>query len=374
MNALSVPEPITDSAALREALEDLAHSEFVAVDTEFMRERTYYPKLCLVQIATAKRCVLVDPLAVEDLTPLWTFLRDRSRVKALHAARQDIEVMLGAERNHFVVPGPLFDTQIAAALLGASTQVGYGELVSTYLGRSLAKGHARTDWLKRPLSAEQLRYAADDVIYLVPLYEHLRNALADRGRLSWLAEECGRLEDPDLYRTHPEEAWQRFKGLERLRPAQRSVLKALARWREELAIKHDKPRGWILPDETVRALSERLPLTLASMEGTPGLAPGTFRRYGPELLILIATAAAQADPDTFEWQRPDPQQLARVTQLMAFVRSEAQRLGISPELLATRKDVEQLVFRGKTEKFERGWRAIAFGEALLQKNRELAVC
>jgi ribonuclease D len=372
MNALSTPEPITQAATLIARLDELSGCNAIALDTEFMREKTYYPKLCLVQIAAPGRCLLIDPLAIEDLTPLWRFLRDRTRLKAVHAARQDIEALLATERGDPAVPGPWFDTQLAAAFLGASTQIGYGELVGARLGQSLAKGHARTDWLKRPLTPEQLKYAADDVIYLQPLYEDLRAALIERGRLEWLEEECARLEDADLYRTHPERAWQRFKGIDRLRPHQRSVLKALAQWREQAAMKHDKPRGWIISDETVRALSETLPRTLSALESTRMLAPATARKHGQELLELIAEAAAREDEETFEWQRPDPRLVARVTSLMAFVREEAKRLQIAPELLATRRDVEQLVFKGRTDRFDRGWRAKAIGETLLQKNRELA--
>jgi ribonuclease D len=373
MSAQITPEPITTQPALERALEQLAHSDFVAVDTEFMREKTYYPKLCLVQLATAQHCVLIDPLALENLQPLMSFLRDRGRLKALHAARQDIEVLLSTDRSEPSVPAPLFDTQLAAAFLGASAQVGYGELVGARLNHPLAKGQARTDWLRRPLSHEQLIYAADDVIFLVPLFENLRAELSARGRLGWLEEECARLEDPELYRTEPIRAWQRFKGLDRLRPHQRSVLKALATWREEFAMRHDKPRGWILADETVRALSERLPNSVAALEGAPMLAPATLRKHGADLVTLIATAAQHEDlDDASGWQRPEPHQLARITKLMEFVRAEALRLEISPELLATRKDVEQLVLKNRTERFEQGWRAQAIGPALLERNRELA--
>ena len=215
-------------------------------------------------------------------------------------------------------------------------------------------------------------YAANDVIYLVPLFENLRAALIESDRLGWFEEENARLADIELYRTEPTRAWQRFKGLERLQAQQRSVLKALAQWREEAAMRHDKPRGWILADETLRAMSERLPQTAADLERIPLLAPATLRRHGEELLGLVALAAAHPDPDAFEWQRPDQQQLNRVTVLMGFVRTEAQRLQIAPELLATRKDVEQLVFKERTDRFERGWRASVFGAALLEKHRELA--
>jgi ribonuclease D len=225
--------------------------------------------------------------------------------------------------------------------------------------------------LKRPLSPEQLVYAADDVIYLVPLFENLRAALIESDRLAWFEEENARLADIELYRTEPSRAWQRFKGLERLQPQQRSVLKALAAWREEAAMRHDKPRGWILADDTVRAMSERLPQTAVDLERVPLLAPATLRKHGEELLKSVATAAAQPDSDTFDWQRPDQRQLNQVTALMSFVRTEAQRLQIAPELLATRKDIEQLVFKERTDRFERGWRAEAFGATLLEKHREL---
>ncbi len=352
--------------ALERALNLLAPSDFVALDTEFMRESTYYPKLCLVQLATLESCAVVDPLANIDLQALWSFLADRSRLKVLHAARQDLEVL--ATHTPQAPPlAPIFDTQIAAALLGQSAQIGYGALVSLRLEHSLAKGHTRADWSRRPLSEEQLEYAADDVRYLAPLYGNLRASLERESRLEWLFQETRELERADLHKVEPTSAWRRLKGLDRLRPEQRATAKLLAQWREELAIKHDKPRGWILADEPLRHLSERMPRELKELEEIRNLPPGIIRKRGSELLDLVRQghAAKGSEAAVTQPPRPEPAQLALVTKLMSFVRGHAHALQISPELLATRRDIEQLVFQGKTEHLLAGWRAGAVGERLI---------
>lgn len=353
---------------LAEALERLSDTDYVALDTEFMRESTYYAKLCLVQAATAEHCFLIDPLAIGDLRPLTEFLAHRARVKVLHAARQDLEVLSQAHlQTSSSIPGPIFDTQIGAALLGYPAQIGYGNLVEQRLGHSLAKGHTRTDWGRRPLSAEQLQYAADDAHYLVPLYEDLRAELTSAGRIEWLYEETAELEDERLYRTEPDAAWKRLKGLDRLQPEQRSAAKALAAWRENLAMQRDKPRGWILPDESLRDMAERLPDSIQQLEETRGLPPTTVRKRGEELLGLIAQARGRSadEPESMAFVRPDSRQLNLVTRLMAFVRTRAEELKISPELLATRRSVEQLVFSGRTDALLKGWRREVIGERLV---------
>lgn len=371
------PAPlITTSAELLHALERLAPADFVALDTEFMRESTYFPKLCLVQIAAPTSdgadvfCALIDPLAVPDLQPLWDFLNDRRRTKVLHAARQDLEVLSVA--MHGALNGPIFDTQIAAALLGEPAQVGYGALVASRLGQQLEKGHTRTDWSRRPLSAEQLQYAEDDVRYLVPLYQNLRDALEAAGRTPWLYEETHELEQPGLHRTEPEAAWKRLKGLDRLRPEQRATAKLLAHWREETAVKHDKPRGWILADDALREIAERLPATTQELENVRSLPPGIVKRRGEELLALITRGREQgaSEPAWNVPPRPEPQQLAQVTKLMSLARATAEELKISPEILATRRDVEQLVFSRRTERLGAGWRKAIIGDRLIAKLQE----
>ena len=372
---MSPAPPVTTSAELLHALEQLRDADFVALDTEFMRESTYFPKLCLLQLAApapngTTHCVLVDPLAVPDLQPLWDFLNDRRRIKVLHAARQDLEVLSVAMR--VALNGPIFDTQVAAALLGQSAQIGYGALVAARLEHQLEKGHTRTDWSRRPLSPEQVQYAEDDVRYLVPLYQNLRDALEQAGRTQWLYEETHELESPALHRTEPEAAWKRLKGLDRLRPEQRATAKLLAHWREEAAIKHDKPRGWILADDALREIAERLPATIRDLEDVRNVPPGVVRRRGEEILELIERGRADAvnEAAASNPPRPQPQQLALVTKLMNLARETAQHAKINAELLATRRDVEQLVFARRTEHLLSGWRREIIGESLVAAARK----
>jgi ribonuclease D len=351
--------------ALAHALDSLTVSEFVAVDTEFMRESTYYPKLCLVQLATLEYCAIIDPFAFTDLQTLWAFLADRSRVKVLHAARQDLEVLAVDAPNLSL--GPIFDTQIAAAMLGQSAQIGYGALVTLRLEHTLAKGHTRADWSKRPLSHEQLDYAADDVRYLAPLYVDLRAALERENRLDWMHQETRPLERLDINKTEPQNAWRRLKGLDRLRPEQRAVAKLLAQWREELAIKHDKPRGWILADEALREIVERMPTDNGALEQVRSLPAGVVRRRGAELLQIVQQGIDAKDTEAGVRQptRPEPEQLALVTKLMNFVRAYADGMRISPELLATRRDIEHFVFSGATEHLLAGWRGEVIGAKVI---------
>jgi ribonuclease D len=367
---MSATPPVITSAELLQALENLAPGDFVALDTEFMRESTYFPKLCLIQAANSGACAVLDPLTLPDLTPLWQFLADRRRIKVLHAARQDLEVLATARRDS-TVAGPIFDTQIAAALLGHPAQIGYGSLVAERLGHTLAKGHTRTDWTRRPLSAEQLQYAADDVRYLVPLYLDLLEALRAAGRLEWLYEETRELEGLDLHGADPDAAWRRLKGLERLQPQQRATLKLLAQWREAAAIRHDKPRGWILADDALREIAERMPSSTRDLEQVRSVPAGVVRRRGEEILSLVERGRADAvnEAAASTPPRPQPQQIALVTKLMNLARETAQHAKINAELLATRRDVEQLVFARRTEHLLSGWRREIIGEPLLAAAR-----
>jgi ribonuclease D len=355
---------VADNAQLLHSLRAFEPSPYVALDTEFMRESTYFPKLCLLQLATIHHCVVIDPLSSVDLDPVWTFLSDPARIKVLHSARQDLEV-LSIAGGQQLLRGPFFDTQIAAGLLGASAQVGFGTLVADKLGHVLPKGHTRADWTKRPLSPEQLEYAADDVRFLAPLFLQLREELDATQRTSWEAEEAIDLQDPSLYRTDPSNAWRRLKGLDRLRADQRATAKLLAEWRERQAVEHDKPRGWILTDEALRQIAERLPNNATELEKIDALPPGTLRKRGEELIELVRQGLATSDDDAANIFRPTLEQTANVTRLMAAVRTRATELKVTPELLATRRDVEQLVFFGRSERLTRGWRQAVIGEILL---------
>jgi len=357
---VTTPEQL-DTAVFR-----LQGARRIAIDTEFMRERTYWPQLCLVQVASDSDCHLIDPLAGLDLAPLYAALSDRSRPKILHAARQDLEVLLNAGG---AVPGPVFDTQVAAALLGLPPQVGYADLVARQLGHSLDKGQTRTDWSRRPLSEAQLAYAADDVHHLLQLHTELAAALAAQGRAGWHDEECAALEDPRLYRTEPADAWRRLRGLGRLRPAEQAVACALAGWREQRAIASDKPRGWILSDEALYALATLMPASTDDLEQVRALPPATARKRGDELLELIRAARESARdlPASPAPSRPTPEQTQRIARLQQRVKDVATGLGTSPEVLATRRDVEGMVL-GSPEQSPllRGWRREVVGLQLLE--------
>jgi len=356
---------VTTEEQLATAVFRLQGAVRLAVDTEFMRERTYRPRLCLVQVASDADCYLVDALAGLDLAPLFAVLNERSRLKILHAARQDLEVLLQSGGS---VPAPVFDTQVAAALLGLPPQVGYAELIARRLGHSIDKGQTRTDWSRRPLTDAQLAYAADDVRHLLELHTDLAAELAARGRAAWHAEDCAALEDPSLYRTEPADAWRRLKGLGRLRPAEQAIARALAGWREQRAIAADKPRGWILADDVLLALATGAPNSLEQLEQVRSLPPSVLRKRGDELLGVVRAAREGGEglPPAAAQGRPTPEQTRRIGGLQQRVRDVASGLEISPEVLATRRDVEALVLGspdGST--LLRGWRREAVGEQLL---------
>ena len=355
---------VTDPAQLTDATASFAGLPAIALDTEFMRERTYYARLCLLQLAGGGRIALVDPLAITDLSPVAALLGDTAQVKILHAARQDLEVLyplLGG------VAAPVFDTQIAAALLGHPAQMGYGELVAKITGIVLTKGHARTDWARRPLSPEQLHYAADDVRHLETLRDELGTRLDALGRLPWLQEDCRALQDPALYVTEPERAWQRFKGADRLVPQERAALRALAAWREARAMRRNLPRGWILTDETLRDAARLRPATLAALAALPGIAAGTVERSERELLDVIAAARPEEGeaPAAPAEERLTPEENALLRRLQDRLRGIGAELGIQPEVLATRRELTALLRGERTLPVLAGWRREVAGLPLV---------
>jgi ribonuclease D len=335
----------------------------LALDTEFVRERTYFPRLCLVQVAMPDGIALIDALALGDESALAVPLLDRARLKQVHAARQDIEALLPVTGRPL---GPVFDTQQAAALLGFPAQVGYADLVRQLLGVELAKGHARTDWARRPLSAEQLAYAADDVRYLAALVELLEERLAAAGRRAWMQAESDALGDLALYRVEPAQAWRRLKGTERMDPAALRVAAALARWREERAMARDLPRGWILTDAAIHELAAARPATREALSRLGAVPPGTAARAAPELLAAIARHPAGDDGrGGSDPGRPGPEQLRLQKALQARLASIAAELGIQPEVLATRRELVALARGERDVPAMTGWRKDVVGEKLL---------
>jgi len=355
---------ITSDADLIELCQQLQSAEWLAVDTEFHRDDTYYPKLALIQIGDAEGGVwLVDPLAV-TLDPLLDLLYNPNITNVMHSAGQDLELFYHLRGE---LPKPLFDTQLAAALLGLGEQIGYAKLVQERLGISLAKAHTRANWLRRPLSEGELDYAAADVIHLAKLYPALRADLAERGRLDWLQPEFDRMTDPDRYVNPPDAAWLRIKGGSRLKPKETGLAQALAAWREQRAQERDKPRGWILKDDLILDVVRQRPSDLSAFGRIRGVTDGLMRHQGEELLKIIAAAPEQASGKLPEQRRPvalTSEQDAVVDVLLAVVRLQAAEQDISLATLASRKQVEQLVGQ-RSGPLLQGWRQAAIGSSLL---------
>ena len=356
-HAMTTPELIDDPTRLRERLAPLHGRDWFALDTEFIREETYWPQLCLIQIATPDDLFCIDPLAVPDLEPLEALLFDPGITKVLHAAGQDLEIF---HHRRGEVPAPVFDTQLAAPLLGHPEQAGFARLVHAVLGVELAKGHARTDWTRRPLPEAALRYAADDVRYLVPLYEHIRDALAARGRSDWLEPELARLTDPERYDPPVDAAWRRIKGADRLTERGRAVLQAVAAWREETARANDVPRGRIGRDDGVLDLARQQPTTRRQLGHLRSVRGALSERHGDALVAAVAGALGNTAPTLAAGRPPktlDEGGEALVDALSAIVRLRAQALDLNPASLATRKELTRIAAGTSAHEVLGGWRA-----------------
>ncbi|MCO6411595.1 MAG: ribonuclease D [Thiogranum sp.] len=352
----------------------LQHPGWLALDTEFIRERTYYPQLCLLQVAVPGNIACIDPLAIDDLSPLLDILYDRSIVKVLHACSQDLEIFAYLKG---AVPGPVFDTQLAAPLLGFAEQMGYANFVREALGVTLDKAQTRTDWSHRPLAKAQLDYAADDVRYLAQIYPDIRQRLEDLGRLAWLKAEFEDCERLDRYLHEPAGVWRRIKGLDKLRPRALAIVQQLAEWRETRAQQKDLPRSWVLKDDALMDIGRLAPDSLEKLAKIRNLPPKTGDRYGEEI-IAIVRAAAQKQPEPLPEARrpakPTAAQEALADVLHAQLRLLADRYDINSASLASRKDLVALAQGEEDIALLRGWRLeMAGNELLATRNGERIV-
>ncbi len=342
----------------------LATAGWFALDTEFLREKTYYPKLCLLQIATPEGVACIDPLALDNLDPVLDIIFDAGITKVMHSARQDMEIFYHLRG---AAPATVFDTQIAALLLGYPDQIGYGNLVSEVLGVNLEKLHTRADWSLRPLTRDQIDYAADDVIYLVDVYRNLHARLMEQGRLAWLDEDFARLSSDALYSNPPAEAWLRVKGGSRLKGAALAVLQSLAGWRETMAQQRDRPRGWILRDDALVEIARHRPASVEELGRIRGLQEAFIRHNGEQLVRLIAAAGRQPPapfPDAGQYLKLSPEQDALVDVMSAVTRISGMEHALNPAVLATRKQLERLVSGDADVDIMHGWRRKLVGERL----------
>lgn len=366
---------ITTTDELASACSRLAAHPFVTVDTEFLRETTYYPKLCLIQIASPDEAVLVDPLAEGlDLAPFMALMTDLNVVKVFHAARQDLEIvwMLGR-----VLPSPLFDTQVAAMVCGYGDSVGYEQLVNDLAKARIDKSSRFTDWSRRPLSEAQLVYAESDVTHLRDIYLALQADLAASGRESWVAEEMAVLNSPATYEVKPENAWQRLKG--RLRkPKELAVLMELAAWREREAQHRDVPRQRVLKDDALMDIVQRAPRSAEALGELRSVPNGFERsRAGGEVLAAVERALA-LDPRTLprlERERGRPSNAAVLDLLKVLLKATAEAERVAPKIIASTDDLEEIAADDAADvPALHGWRREIFGEkALALKNGSLAL-
>jgi len=366
---------ISTTEELAAACSRLAQHPFVTVDTEFLRETTYYPKLCLIQIASPDEAVMVDPLAEGlDLAPFMALMTDQNVVKVFHAARQDLEIvwMLGR-----VLPTPLFDTQVAAMVCGYGDSVGYEQLVNDLAKARIDKSSRFTDWSRRPLSEAQLVYAESDVTHLRDVYLALQADLAASGRESWVAEEMAVLNSPGTYEVKPENAWQRLKG--RLRkPKELAVLMELAAWREREAQHRDVPRQRVLKDDALMDIVQRAPRSPEALGELRSVPNGFERsRAGGEVLAAVGRALA-LDPHSLprlERERGRPSNGAVLDLLKVLLKATADAERVAPKIIASSDDLEEIAGNDEADvPALHGWRREIFGEkALALKNGSLAL-
>ncbi|MDA3919194.1 MAG: ribonuclease D [Salinisphaera sp.] len=342
---------------------------WVAIDTEFLRERTYYPKLCLVQIADHEEVGLIDVLIIDNLVSLAELLTDPNVTKVFHSAEQDLEVL---HHTFGTIPAPVFDTQVAAPLAGFDDQMGYARLIDALLDVQLDKAHTRTDWSRRPLPDGALDYAADDVRYLVVAYTSLRQRLTDSGRLDWLTEDFARMTTPGRFDIDTQAAWRRLKAWHRMAPAEQQVLAELAAWREQQAIADDRPRRWILADDAVMTLARLQPVDRAALDQIHDLPSKTVARYADVLLERISAGQARA-PEALADHGGPPDGPAK-RQIKAGVHrlnACADALGVEPSAIASRQEVAALVRGERNGRLLHGWRAEIAGLAILAEIERL---
>jgi ribonuclease D len=368
-------ELITTTNELAAVCARLAHHPFVTVDTEFLRETTYYPLLCVVQMASPEEAVIIDTLAQGiDLAPFYDLMANEKVLKVFHAARQDIEIVWHQAR---LIPRPVFDSQVAAMVLGHGDSISYDQLVQRITGHALDKSHRFTDWSRRPLSEAQLTYAVSDVTYLRDIYLALSADLEQRGRAEWVGEEMKVLTSENTYRADPENAWERLKTRVR-KPRELAVLIEVAAWREREAQTRDVPRGRVLKDDVIGDIATHAPTTSEKLGSLRSLPNGFERSKWGQEIVEVVKRGLDRDPKTLpriERHKPAPNGAATVELLKVLLRMTSERHGVAAKVIATIDDLERIAGDDEADvPALKGWRREMFGEkALALKHGRLAL-
>jgi ribonuclease D len=373
---LSAPmDPITTSEALAAVCARMARHPFVTVDTEFLRETTYYPLLCVAQMATTDEAVVIDTLAPDiDLAPFFDLLANEKVVKVFHAARQDIEIVWNMAGK---IPHPIFDTQVAAMVLGYGDSISYDQLVQRITGDQIDKSNRFTDWTRRPLSDAQLSYAVSDVTHLRDVYVKLSADIGKRGRTNWVDAEMEVLTSPETYRADPERAWERLKSRVR-KPKDLAVLMEVAAWREREAQTRDVPRSRVLKDEVIGDIAVQHPATIEKLGHLRSLPKGFERSRWGEQIVEAVKRGLERDPKTLprlERFKAAPNGAATVELLKVLLRMTAEKHGVAAKVIATVDELDRIAADDDADVPSlKGWRRELFGEkALALKHGKLAL-
>jgi ribonuclease D len=366
---------ITTTADLAAVCERMSRHTFITVDTEFLRETTYYPLLCVAQMATSDEAVVIDALAQDlDLAPFFELMANESVLKVFHAARQDIEIVWHQAK---LVPRPIFDTQVAAMVLGHGDSISYDQLVQRITGDVIDKSNRFTDWSRRPLSAAQVSYAISDVTHLREVFLSLSADLQRRGRSEWVGEEMEVLTSPDTYRADPESAWERLKTRVR-KPRELSVLMEIAAWREREAQSRDVPRGRVLKDEAIGDIAMHAPTTTERLASLRSLPRGFERsKWGAEIIEAVKRGLARNPSELPRLDKPRQgvNGSATVELLKVLLRMASEQHGVAAKVIATVEDLERIALDDRADvPALHGWRREMFGEqAIALKRGRLAL-
>ncbi len=354
---------IENEGELKTFCTQLQKSSWIGVDTEFMRERTYYPEPCLIQLSGDAGIACVDIVAIKDLAALKEVLMRTDRVKLMHSCSQDLEIF------HLLfddIPPNIFDTQVAAAFIGKGDQLSYAALVEDICQVKLNKAHTRARWCNRPLSEEEIFYAEDDVRYLSAMYDSLSAELEQLGRRQWFDDEMKEISNSTVFAINENNAWQRMNALRRMSGRQLAVAKALAGWREALAQARDKPRSWILADKVLVRIANTLPETKSDLSSIEDVTDGLVKHRGDRLLTIIKQSANHNESDQpTESGRPDTREKSLKNELAKILDARAEKIELPASLLATRKDLSAMIQGDRELAVFHGWRAELVGQELL---------
>lgn len=363
---------ITQQAELEDVIEQISGSDFVTIDTEFIRETTFWPELCLIQLATPDVTALIDPLAPGiDLVPFFHLMANEKTTKVFHAARQDIEIIFHLGN---LIPNPVFDTQVAAMVCGFGDSVSYDQLVQKITGERIDKSSRFTDWRRRPLSDKQLSYALADVTHLIDVYRHLRDQLERDNRAHWLNEEMQILTAHETYDLHPDDAWRRLK-MRVKKPVELAIVQALAAWREREARERNVPRGRVIKDDAIFEIAQQGPRDIADLGRLRSIPKGWERSSSAASLIQAVNTALDLPKDELPRLPRQPQQpegTGAATELLkVLLRLVAEEKGVAPKVLASSDDIEKIAAKGEQADVPAmyGWRREVFGERALALTR-----